>query len=84
MKRRSRAASSAAAPAVPKAGWRISQWCASVGISRPLYYTLQQELRPRVVRLRGVPIIAESPDDYLQRIAALQAEARRETELVAA
>ena len=61
------------AAALPKVGFRISEWCRSVGISRPSFYNLKGELAPRLLRLNSTPIITESPAEYLARMTSLQA-----------
>ena len=64
-----------AAPA--KAGYRISEWCRAVGISRPSFYNLADEFAPRMLRINSMPIILESPAEYLTRVAALQTKPPR-------
>ncbi len=57
----------------PKAGYRITEWCRAVGISRPSFYNLTGSLAPTTLRLNSIPIIVEHPADYLRRVAQLQA-----------
>ena len=57
---------------LPKAGYRIAEWCRAVGISRPSFYNLTGDLAPSVLRLNSMPVIIEHPADYLRRIAELQ------------
>lgn len=52
-----------------RAGWSIPAWCASAGISRGLFYTLEGERAPRSVKLGKRRIVLEPPSDYLARIA---------------
>lgn len=60
------------APRIEKAGWDVSSWCRSVGISRTKFYALEGDMRPRDVRLGSRRIVAETPKEWLGRIAAAQ------------
>lgn len=51
---------------------RIAGFCAAIGISRSHFYELPPELRPRTVELGNVVVVAESPEEYLKRVAAAQ------------
>lgn len=51
------------------AGWGIREWCKATSISRASFYLLAH--KPRKVKLGRRTIVIESPQDYLQRIAAL-------------
>ena len=52
-----------------KAGWRISDWCKTVSISRARFYTLGAGLRPASVKVGRMHIIIEAPIDWLARIS---------------
>ena len=58
---------------IQQAGFSIGAWCAAVSIGRTTFYTLPPYLKPRTVKIGERTIIAESPPDYLARIAAEQA-----------
>lgn len=56
-----------------RAGYDIKTWCGAVSISRASFYTLPANLRPRTVKLGKRHIVIEAPENYLNRMAALQA-----------
>jgi hypothetical protein len=56
---------------LPTAGYAVRTWAPAAGISRALYYTLPDDLRPRSVTVGARRIIIEAPADWLKRIAAL-------------
>ena len=53
-----------------KAGWSVAEWAPAAGISRAMHYKLNDEQRPRFVRVGDLRVIVESPSDWLQRVAA--------------
>lgn len=55
-----------------KAGWRIREWCRSVGIARSTYYALDESSAPRTVVIGRMVIIVEQPGEWLQRVSAAQ------------
>lgn len=55
-----------------KAGWRISEWCAAVGIARSTFYTLTGERAPASVTVGAMHIIMEAPKDWLRRVGTVQ------------
>ena len=57
---------------VPQAGYSIPAFCKAISISRATFYNLLGDLRPRSVRLNKRLVIIESPQDYLNRLAAAQ------------
>jgi hypothetical protein len=55
-----------------RGGWTQTDWCAAVGISKPMFYVLDPA--PRVARIGRRVIVVESPRDYLERLSAHQAQ----------
>lgn len=53
---------------------RVEGFCAALGICRSKFYTLPTEHRPKTANLGAALVILETPDEYLTRIAAMQAE----------
>ena len=62
---------------IPQAGFRLGPWSRAAGIGRTTYYGLPPEKQPRSVIVGTCRIITEAPADWLARIAAEQAPARR-------
>jgi hypothetical protein len=60
-------------PSVQNAGWSILNWCAATTISRAGFYNLAH--RPECVKIGRRTVVVESPQAYLERIAAAQKEA---------
>ena len=56
-------------PAIEPAGYAIARWAPAAGISKALFYTLPDNVRPRSVTVGARRIIIESPADWLKRIA---------------
>lgn len=56
-----------------RAAWDVPHWCDEVGISRPTFYVLDPQ--PKVARIGRRVRVVESPTDYLNRLADLQAKA---------
>ena len=46
----------------------VTGFCRSLGISRPTFYRLEGEQRPRTVKVRGRTIVAETTQEYLHRL----------------
>jgi hypothetical protein len=61
----------------PKAGWNIDEWCDEVGIARNTYDAIPDALKPKRIKLStarvGRVLIYETPKEYLERRAAMQA-----------
>ncbi|HEY1300820.1 MAG TPA: hypothetical protein VGF07_10010 [Stellaceae bacterium] len=55
---------------IERAGWRVPEWAASVGISRALAYELLRAGRIRGVKLGAARIITTRPADFLAALAA--------------
>jgi hypothetical protein len=53
-----------------KAGWRVSEWAADVGISRAFAYELIAEKSISSVKVGAARIITTSPANYLKSLAA--------------
>lgn len=58
-------------PQIERAGYDISAWCTSVGISRATFYKLDGDLRPGSVKIGKRHLIVERPADYMARLAKL-------------
>ena len=52
--------------------FRVAPWLKAVAMGRSKLYALPVELRPRSLKLGGARLITESPEKYIERIAALQ------------
>jgi hypothetical protein len=59
-------------PATDRAGYSVADYCPIVGYSRPYYYLLSPDLRPKSIKLGKRRIIIEAPRAYLERLAAAQ------------
>lgn len=51
-----------------RAGWRLRDWLAAVGISRSTYYMLESNRAPYAVTVGRAHIVTESPADWLARV----------------
>ncbi len=58
---------------VEKTGWKIRDWCASVGISESLFYVLPERARPSSVKFGHRRIVTEQPAAWLQRMSEAEA-----------
>lgn len=56
-----------------RAAWTVPGWCAELEIGRATYYTLA--IRPRSIKIGRLNRIIESPADYAERMAKMQAAA---------
>ena len=61
---------------IEKVGWRLNVWCRMVGINENLFYRLTPDIAPPSAKVGRARIVIESPQDWLQRVARQQAEAR--------
>jgi hypothetical protein len=59
---------------IPQAGFRPGPFAVAIGISRTTLYELPADLQPHSVRIGSARIIIEKPDEYLRRLATIQAE----------
>lgn len=57
-----------------KAGFRVSEFTAACGMGRRTFYDLPPELAPKSIKIGYSRIIVETPQQYLSRIAELQAK----------
>lgn len=57
----------------PREGWRIEAWAKVVGISRTTVYDLMSRGDLRWAKVGKARIIMESPRNFLERHAPLQA-----------
>ena len=57
-----------------KAGWQMGEYAYLVGFGRSKLYTLPSELQPKSVYVGARRVIIEPPREYLDRLAATQAE----------
>ena len=57
-----------------KAGFAVGEFCQLVGFGRSKLYLLPPEQQPKSVKVGERRIIIEQPADYLERLAAAQAE----------
>lgn len=51
-----------------RAGWRVNEWAANVGISRALAYELLAAGRVKSVKLGAARIITTRPSDFLDAL----------------
>lgn len=61
-------ASKKQAPPPQRAGWRKRHWCESASIGLSTYDDLQDDLKPRSIKIGRRLVITESPADWLERI----------------
>ena len=52
---------------ISRAGWKIPEWCAAIGISRASFYLLAR--KPKTIKLGRRTVVIEPPGKYVQRIA---------------
>jgi excisionase family DNA binding protein len=57
-------------PQTQKAGWRVNEWAAAVGISRSRIYELLADKTIASVRFGGARIITTPPSEFLASLAA--------------
>lgn len=50
------------------AGYSIADWTQGAGLSRPGFYNVPEEYRPKSVKIGKRHIILESPGDWLNRM----------------
>lgn len=58
-------------------GFRIAQFAKSCGFSRSTFYTLKGDQRPKSVKVGRAVVIVERPDEFLRRLAEIQAGEQR-------
>ncbi|MEO8753009.1 MAG: hypothetical protein ABI624_10050 [Casimicrobiaceae bacterium] len=63
------------APAPTQAGWKMSEFCPLVRLSKAKIHQLSADMQPRSVRIGRSRIIVESPAEWLARMASVQAAA---------
>lgn len=56
-----------------RAGWTVSDWCASAGISDAFLYKLDDARSPSSVKVGRRRLIIEAPADWLRRMAEASA-----------
>jgi len=57
-----------------QAGFRIKQFARACGFSVRTFYELPEEQQPKSVKMGRARIIVESPREYLERMATVQAQ----------
>ena len=62
----------AARTAAKRAGLRVGEFSAAIGLSRSKLYDLPPEMQPRSVFFGRARIVIEPPAAYLRRIAEIQ------------
>lgn len=58
-------------PTLPPSGFAIRDWCAQVSLGRATFYLLENEAKPRHIRVGKRIIVTESPARWLQRVTNL-------------
>jgi mannose/cellobiose epimerase-like protein (N-acyl-D-glucosamine 2-epimerase family) len=54
--------------------WPIPEWCEAAGLSRGWFYAMPTHLKPRHAKFGRSLRIIETPREYGERMARLQAE----------
>lgn len=62
-------------PNIDKAGWRISEWGADVGVSRGSVYNLMRAGEVDFVKVGFATVILTPPREYLMRLSRQQSTA---------
>ena len=55
-----------------RAFWRVRRWCAEAEVCSTKFYKLPVEQRPLTTVIGGMPVIVESPRDWVLRLAREQ------------
>ena len=58
-------------------GFRIKQFVKACGFGRTKYHSLPDHQKPKSVRIGRTVVIIESPQEYLRRLAEIQAQERK-------
>jgi excisionase family DNA binding protein len=52
---------------VRKVAWRVGEWCAAMGLSRPYVQQLINEGEVPSIKVGGARLITMSPEDFIER-----------------